>query len=80
MTNVPNEPLLPYWLVTGRPMQPNPTYSPKKLADACGVSKKCVYGWIRTGRVAAITTPSGRLLISEPEFSRVKRQFGVEAA
>ena len=58
----------------------NPMKKVTRLAAACGVTPYAVYGWIEQGKVRAVRTPSGRLLIPDHEFDRVVRLIHDQAS
>ena len=58
----------------------NPMKKATQLAAACGVTKYAVYGWIEQGHVRAVRTPSGRLMIPDHEYDRVKQLIHASAA
>lgn len=45
--------------------------TPKAIADVLGVHRSTVVRWVTMGRVAAIRTPGGRVLINKAELERI---------
>lgn len=49
-----------------------------QLADQLGVHRNTIRNWIRSGRLPARSMSGKRYLLSEPDFSKICQEFGID--